>query len=77
MNGWILYKKNALELTAEDHGVHRLLAAATKLGIHLDVYKPEQFDCIVSQSDSQSDRELDTRTIFIDKISHTGFDIVG
>jgi gamma-F420-2:alpha-L-glutamate ligase len=60
MNGWILYKRNAQELTPEDHGVNRLCASAQSLGIHLEVYKPEQFDLFTSNTEHN--------TIFIDKI---------
>jgi gamma-F420-2:alpha-L-glutamate ligase len=59
MNGWILYKRNTQELTAEDHGVNRLCASAKSMGIHLEVYKPEQFDLFTSNTEKN--------TIFIDK----------
>jgi len=59
MNGWILYKRNTQELTAEDHGVNRLRATAESMGVHLEVYKPEQFDLLTSNTDHN--------TIFIDK----------
>ena len=59
MRGWILYKRNALELTTEDHGVRRLLEAAQARGMSLDVYKPEQFDILTESQE--------TASIFIDK----------
>lgn len=48
MKGWVLYKKSAVELTQEDHGVNRLLVAAKNLNISLDVYQPEEFDLLSS-----------------------------
>lgn len=52
MRGWILYKKSSSELTVEDHGVNRLLYAASKHGISFEVYKPEQFDLLSSDQES-------------------------
>ena len=60
MIGWILYKRNSRELTADDHGVNRLCAAAAADGIVLKVYKPDQFDLLV-----ESDR---SNMIFVDKV---------
>lgn len=48
MKGWILYKRNKQELTEADHGINRLLTVAVDLHIHLEVYKPEQFEFIVT-----------------------------
>lgn len=59
MNGWILYKRNTQELTIDDHGVHRLREAAELKGIHLEVYRPDQFDLLTSNTEHN--------TIFIDK----------
>lgn len=50
MKGWILYKRNRLELGAVDHGVNRLLEEAPSLGISLEVYRPEQFELIAAQN---------------------------
>ncbi|HHF7345692.1 TPA: RimK family alpha-L-glutamate ligase [Legionella feeleii] len=54
MKGWILYKRNKQELLPTDHGVNRLLAAATSLQIELDVYRPEQFELVITQHDKKS-----------------------
>ncbi|WP_419419970.1 ATP-grasp domain-containing protein [Legionella sp. D16C41] len=48
MKGWIFYKRNGQELTANDHGVNRFLSVANKLQIELEIFKPEQFDVIVA-----------------------------
>lgn len=48
MKGWILYKRNQAELTTQDHGVLRFLSVAKSLKIELEVYKPEQFELVVS-----------------------------
>ncbi|STX50226.1 ribosomal protein S6 modification protein [Legionella busanensis] len=53
MKGWILYKRNRQELTANDHGVNRFLAVANKLQIELEVFKPEQFELIVAKPKDQ------------------------
>ena len=60
MKGWILYKRNSFELTAEDYGVNRLRQAAATLGIVIEVYKPEQFDVLVTSEASN--------TLFLDKV---------
>ena len=52
MKGWLLYKKSAEELTAEDHGINRLLAAARSHGVDFEVYKPDQFDLLSSNEKS-------------------------
>ncbi|MBA4696739.1 MAG: RimK family alpha-L-glutamate ligase [Legionella sp.] len=54
MQGWILYKRSQEELSELDHGVNRLLAAAATLGIQLEVYKPDQFELIVTQAERKS-----------------------
>ncbi|CEK09412.1 ATP-grasp domain-containing protein [Legionella hackeliae] len=54
MKGWILYKRNLEELSSNDHGVNRLLSAAAELNIELDVYKPEQFELVVTKEDMKS-----------------------
>lgn len=52
MKGWILYKRNKRELTAADHGVMRLLSAASKLKIELNVYRPNQFEIFTTTDGS-------------------------
>ena len=54
MRGWIIYSKNRHELTESDYGVQRLLHAACEKGIDLDVFKPEQFELIVTRDDKKS-----------------------
>ncbi len=54
MKGWIIYSKNSNELTADDHGVNRLVHAAYQRGISLSVFKPEQFELIVTRDDKKS-----------------------
>ncbi|WP_131782186.1 ATP-grasp domain-containing protein [Legionella gresilensis] len=53
MKGWILYKRNKQELTANDHGVKRFLAVADELQIELEVFKPEEFELIVANQKHQ------------------------
>jgi gamma-F420-2:alpha-L-glutamate ligase len=55
MRGWILYKKKRTDLVAsEDHGVLRLVQAAERKGIELTVYRPDQFELVVSRDDRKS-----------------------
>lgn len=54
MKGWILYFKSKDELTEGDNGVQRLLAVAEKKGVSLEVYRPDQFELIVSRDDRKS-----------------------
>ncbi|CDZ76517.1 Alpha-aminoadipate--LysW ligase LysX [Legionella massiliensis] len=54
MKGWILYKRNKQELTEADHGVNRFLAVAESLDISLEVYRPEEFELVISRDDKKS-----------------------
>lgn len=54
IQGWILYYRDQTQLTEEDHGVQRLLAAAKHKGIKLFVYNPEQFELVVTRDDRKS-----------------------
>ncbi|MGD9677387.1 MAG: RimK family alpha-L-glutamate ligase [Vulcanibacillus sp.] len=54
MLGWILYKKNELELKSEVFEINRLLEEAEKQGITIRVIKPEQIDLIVTREDRKS-----------------------
>ncbi len=54
MKGWILYSKSQNELTKNDHGVWRLLQAAKTKGIDIEVYKPDQFELVVTRDDRKS-----------------------
>jgi len=49
MKGWVIYKDNATQLKPEAYEVHRLLEEAKKCGIELEVFRPDQFDLIVTQ----------------------------
>ncbi|WP_028389403.1 ATP-grasp domain-containing protein [Legionella fairfieldensis] len=62
MKGWILYKRHKAELTEADHGVNRLLAVANRLQIDLEVYRPEQFELVISRDDKKSILLDDSRT---------------
>jgi gamma-F420-2:alpha-L-glutamate ligase len=54
IRGLILYSKAEEKLTEKDHGVGRLLGAAKNKGIELRVLQPEQFELIVTRSDTKS-----------------------
>lgn len=54
MKGWILYKRNKNELTDLDHGVNRFLAVAESLEIELEVFRPEEFELVISRDDKKS-----------------------
>ena len=54
MRGWILYSKKQQGLTSSDYGVNRLLDAAKSKGIELNVFRPEQFELIVTRDDRKS-----------------------
>ena len=54
MKGWILYYKKENELSEDSYGVNRLLEAAKAKNIKLNVFKPEQFELIVSRDDKKS-----------------------
>lgn len=54
MKGWILYKRNKQELTELDHGVNRFLSVAQSLQIELDVYRPDEFELVISRDDKKS-----------------------
>jgi gamma-F420-2:alpha-L-glutamate ligase len=59
MRGWLLYKKAERELSAEDHGINRLVEAGKQQGIVFEIYRPEQFDLLSSDEESN--------LVFIDK----------
>jgi gamma-F420-2:alpha-L-glutamate ligase len=54
MRGWILYFKNQDHVGEKDHGVSRLLQVAQERGIDLKVYRPEQFELVVTRGDRKS-----------------------
>ena len=54
MRGWIIYKKSEDQLNQETYEINRLLEEAVNLNIKLDVFRPEQFDLIVTREDDKS-----------------------
>ncbi len=54
MKGWIIYKDDASQLRPEAYEIHRLLEEAKNDEIELEVFKPEQFDLIVTREDDKS-----------------------
>lgn len=54
MEGWVLYKRPMSELNGTDHGVTRLLEAASQKGLNLKVFTPDQLDVSVSQVHSKT-----------------------
>ena len=49
MKGWILYKDAAGSLKPEAYEIKRLVEVASENGIEVQVFKPEQFDLIVTK----------------------------
>jgi len=66
MKGWILYKRNKQELTAADHGVNRFLAVAEFLDISLEIYRPDEFELVISRDDKKSILLYDQRVALPD-----------
>ena len=54
MKGWIIYRKDITQLSPEAYEIHRLLSEAEADGIKLEVFRPEQFDLIVTREDEKS-----------------------
>lgn len=54
MRGWILYFKSQAQVSERDYGVWRLLEVAKKRGIDLKVYRPDQFELVVTRDDRKS-----------------------
>lgn len=54
MKGWVIYRDDATQLRPEAYEIHRLVEEAKKEGIDLEVFKPEQFDLIVTREDERS-----------------------
>jgi len=53
MRGWILYYKRQKDITPNDYGVSRFLAAAQAMGITLEIVCTDQFQLIVSDEDNK------------------------
>lgn len=54
MKGWIIYKEDANNVKPEAYEINRLMEEAERQGIELEVFKPEQFDLIVTREDEKS-----------------------
>lgn len=54
MKGWILYKDSAGSLKPEAYEIKRFLEVASENGIEMQVFRPDQFDLIVTQEDRKS-----------------------
>lgn len=54
VKGIILFSKSEKELTEDDYSINRLVEAARKKNIEIQVLKPEQFELIVTRSDTKS-----------------------
>ena len=54
MKGWVIYRDDATQLRPEAYEIHRLIEEAQSEGIELEVFKPEQFDLIVTREDEKS-----------------------
>lgn len=54
MDGWILYRKNLQDLSPEAYEINRFIEEAEKENINLKVFKPEEFDLVVTREDRQS-----------------------
>ena len=54
MQGWILYKESETNIKPESYEIDCFLSTAQKQDIKLNVYKPQQFDLIVTREDRKS-----------------------
>jgi len=54
MDGWILYKESEANLKPESYEIECFIQTAKQQKINLNVYKPEQFDLIVTREDRKS-----------------------
>lgn len=54
MKGWILYNESTDTLKAESYEIRRLIDAAQKKGIEVEVVSPEEFDIIVTKGGRRS-----------------------
>lgn len=54
MQGWIIFKKNQDELTAEHYEILRFIEAATKNDIEIKVIKPSDIDLLVTREGRKS-----------------------
>lgn len=54
MKGWIIYKNDATQLRPEAYEIHRLIEEAAAQNIELEIFKPEQFDLLVTREGKKS-----------------------
>ncbi len=54
MKGWIIYRKDVKQLGPEAYEIHRLLEEADNYKIELEIFKPDQFDLLVTREDEKS-----------------------
>lgn len=54
MKGWIIYKDTEENLKPESFEIQRFVEVAAEQGIELRVFRPEQFDLIVTREDNKS-----------------------
>lgn len=54
IKGFILFSKSENELTDKDYSVKRLLEAARNINIDIKIVRPEQFELIITRSDTKS-----------------------
>ncbi len=54
MKGWIIYKDTEENLKPESFEIQRFVEVAAEQGIELRVFRPEQFDLIVTREDKKS-----------------------
>lgn len=54
IRGLILYSRSESELTAKDYSVNRLLEAARNRHIDIKVVRPEQFELVITRTDTKS-----------------------
>ncbi len=54
MQGWIIYKESQIEIKPESYEINCFLNEAEKQNVELSIFKPEQFDLIVTREDRKS-----------------------
>ncbi len=54
MKSWILYKDSAAALKPEAYEVRRLIETGARRGHEIEVFKPEQFELLVTAANERS-----------------------
>lgn len=54
MRGWILYKDSASGIKPEAYEIDRFIKVAKEQNIEMEIFKPEQFEIIVTRDDRKS-----------------------